>query len=222
MLKAYDKKLILADGAEYAAPALGTNIQPVQLVDLDGDGLMDALGCTQEKFDASVNIITSGHDKFSCVHSAPFAEGSIYGADLGDGAMTIIISMWNGGQGFYTDMYRPGDCEYIHAEDLLEDQAFTGTVGSDGLQATVTTPLGETFSGNMSAGWDGAAGSAIESDPIHYIDFVYVEEEGCYDLVTWQALWPSEFRRITAAIGCTQYHLTDGEFAIVKQWAEFY
>ena len=29
---------ILEDGAEYAAPSSGANIQPVQLADLDGDG----------------------------------------------------------------------------------------------------------------------------------------------------------------------------------------
>lgn len=29
---------ILETGAEYAAPTAGTNIQPVQLTDLDGDG----------------------------------------------------------------------------------------------------------------------------------------------------------------------------------------
>ena len=34
---------ILASGAEYAAPASGTNIQPVQLVDLDGDGQEEAV-----------------------------------------------------------------------------------------------------------------------------------------------------------------------------------
>lgn len=34
---------LLKDGAEYAAPTSGTNIQPVQLVDLDGDGREEAL-----------------------------------------------------------------------------------------------------------------------------------------------------------------------------------
>lgn len=34
---------ILADGAEYAAPTSGANIQPVQLVDLDGDGREEAV-----------------------------------------------------------------------------------------------------------------------------------------------------------------------------------
>ena len=34
---------ILEDGAEYAAPASGANIQPVQLVDLDGDGREEAV-----------------------------------------------------------------------------------------------------------------------------------------------------------------------------------
>ena len=34
---------ILEDGAEYAAPMSGANIQPVQLTDLDGDGQQEAL-----------------------------------------------------------------------------------------------------------------------------------------------------------------------------------
>ena len=34
---------ILATGAEYAAPTAGTNIQPVQLTDLDGDGRQEAV-----------------------------------------------------------------------------------------------------------------------------------------------------------------------------------
>ena len=34
---------ILEDGAEYAAPVSGTNIQPVQLTDLDGDGIEEAV-----------------------------------------------------------------------------------------------------------------------------------------------------------------------------------
>ena len=34
---------ILEDGGEYAAPSSGTNIQPVQMVDLDGDGREEAL-----------------------------------------------------------------------------------------------------------------------------------------------------------------------------------
>ena len=34
---------ILAEGAEYAAPASGSNIQPVQLLDLNGDGQEEAV-----------------------------------------------------------------------------------------------------------------------------------------------------------------------------------
>ena len=34
---------ILDSGAEYAAPTSGANIQPVQLVDLDGDGQEEAV-----------------------------------------------------------------------------------------------------------------------------------------------------------------------------------
>lgn len=34
---------ILSDGAEYDAPLSGGNVQPVQLVDLDGDGTEEAV-----------------------------------------------------------------------------------------------------------------------------------------------------------------------------------
>ena len=34
---------VLAGGAEYAAPISGSNLQPVQMVDIDGDGKEEAL-----------------------------------------------------------------------------------------------------------------------------------------------------------------------------------
>ena len=41
---------ILEDGAEYAAPTAGANIQPVQLTDLDGDGQQEAVAFFQHRF----------------------------------------------------------------------------------------------------------------------------------------------------------------------------
>ena len=35
---------VRAAGAEYAGPVQGTNTQPIQLVDLDGDGVQEAAG----------------------------------------------------------------------------------------------------------------------------------------------------------------------------------
>ena len=42
---------ILEDGAEYAAPASGSNIQPVQLTDLDGDGQQEAVAFVRKAED---------------------------------------------------------------------------------------------------------------------------------------------------------------------------
>lgn len=42
---------ILKDDAEYAAPVSGTNIQPVQMVDLDGDGQEEALAFIRKSSD---------------------------------------------------------------------------------------------------------------------------------------------------------------------------
>lgn len=200
------------------------NSRDVLRADLDGDGLMDALGCTQEQYDASVNVITSGHDKFSFVRRTMVPEGSIIGADLGDGDVTLVISLAMGGTAgsVHLGMYRPGDCVYIPLDDVFVDYEFPGTVGSDGATATVTTPSGETFQGKMSVSWDQLAGDVIHTDPIYYVEHVYVEEQECYDLVTLQSLWPDEMHNAGAGVGCTQYHLQDGEFVVVKQWVEFY
>lgn len=89
---------ILEDGAEYAAPASGANIQPVQLVDLDGDGQQEAVAFFRKAEDEKplkIYIFSARGDRYE--HSA-LIEGSgasIYSvvySDLdGDGRTEIIV-----------------------------------------------------------------------------------------------------------------------------------
>lgn len=194
--------------------------------DFDNDGAEDVLGVTQGKTSVSVNVATTANGQFSFEAATMVPIGYILGADMGDGTVTMVImlatGMVGGGGSVHIGVYRSEDEEYVLIEDVLESQEFTGTVNKDGATAKITTASGETFKGRMSIGWDQLAGSKIMTDPIYYVEFVYNEEEGCYDLVTRQVLWPDEMHSAGAGIGCAQYHLENGEFIMSRQWVEFY
>ena len=86
---------ILSDGAEYAAPASGTNIQPVQMVDLDGDGIQEAMAFFRNSGDEKPLKI--------CIFSA---EGNSYRlSDMIEGSGTAIYSV------LYTDLDGDGRLE---------------------------------------------------------------------------------------------------------------
>ena len=89
---------ILSDGAEYAPPASGTNIQSVQLVDLDGDGVEEALAffrSSSEEKPLKIYIFQAHEDSYE---QAALIEGSgtsihsVSYLDMdGDGIQEIII-----------------------------------------------------------------------------------------------------------------------------------
>ena len=89
---------ILDDGAEYAAPTSGTNTQPVQLVDLDGDGREEAVAFFRNPDDEKplkIYIFTAGEDSY---RQSGLIEGTgtgIYSMayeDLnGDGRMELLV-----------------------------------------------------------------------------------------------------------------------------------
>lgn len=67
---------ILETGAEYAAPTAGTNIQPVQLTDLDGDGRQEAVAFfrnTAEEKPLKIYIFNADGDSY---HQSAVIEGS--------------------------------------------------------------------------------------------------------------------------------------------------
>lgn len=89
---------ILEDGAEYAAPASGTNIQPVQLTDLDGDGQQEAVAFFRKAED----------EKPLKIHIFSPAQGGLYEPSAvieGSGASVYSVA--------YSDLDGDGRTELI-------------------------------------------------------------------------------------------------------------
>jgi len=89
---------ILADGAEYAAPTTGTNIQPVQLMDLDGDGRQEAVAFfrkTSDEKPLKICIFTATEDNYErtdLIEGSGTGISSIAYEDLDqDGRMELVV-----------------------------------------------------------------------------------------------------------------------------------
>ena len=89
---------LLEDGAEYAAPTAGTNIQPVQLADLNGDGKSEALAFlrkTDDEKPLKIYIFSPRGQSYvqtAVIEGNGTAIASIAYRDLdGDGKMELII-----------------------------------------------------------------------------------------------------------------------------------
>ena len=89
---------ILESGAEYAAPTSGTNIQPVQLVDLDGDGQEEALAFFRNSADEKplkIYIFAGNDDSYErsdLIEASGTSISSIAYNDLnGDGKVELIV-----------------------------------------------------------------------------------------------------------------------------------
>ena len=85
-------------GAEYAAPVAGSNIQPVQMVDLDGDGKEEALAFFRQpdgEKPLKIYIFTDNGDSYAqtaVIEGSGLAVYSIAYTDMnGDGRMEIIV-----------------------------------------------------------------------------------------------------------------------------------
>ena len=89
---------ILEDGAEYAAPASGSNIQPVQLTDLDGDGQQEAVAFFRKAEDEKplkIYIFSAKGDRYERSAVIEGSGASVYSvvySDLnGDGQTELIV-----------------------------------------------------------------------------------------------------------------------------------
>ena len=85
-------------GAEYAAPAVGSNIQPVQMVDLDGDGREEALAFFRRsdgEKPLKIYVFTGDGDSYAqtaVIEGSGLAIYSVAYSDMnGDGRMEIIV-----------------------------------------------------------------------------------------------------------------------------------
>jgi len=120
---------ILADGAEYAAPTSGTNIQPVQLVDLDGDRREEAVAFFRNSKDEKplkIYIFTASGDGY---RQTDLIEGSgtgIYSVaynDLdGDGRQEIAVGWRVTADVQWLEIYalRPGGAEPLVRTDYVK------------------------------------------------------------------------------------------------------
>ncbi|MDD3346809.1 VCBS repeat-containing protein [Oscillibacter sp.] len=91
---------ILKDGAEYAAPVAGTNIQPVQLRDLNGDGREEALAFfrnTSDEKPLKIYVFTAAgetYEQTAVIEGSGTAIYSIAYNDLDADGQTELIVGW--------------------------------------------------------------------------------------------------------------------------------
>ena len=89
---------ILAGGAEYAAPASGTNVQSVQLVDLNGDGVEEALAFFRNQTEERplkvyiFQAVEDGYRQAALIEGSGTAIHSISYIDMnGDGVQELVV-----------------------------------------------------------------------------------------------------------------------------------
>ena len=90
---------LIEAGAEYAAPTAGTNLQPLQMVDLDGDGQEEAVAFLRRGSDERALKIyiyertESGYAQSAVIEGSGTAIYSVDYRDLdGDGRQEILVS----------------------------------------------------------------------------------------------------------------------------------
>ena len=91
---------ILADGAEYTSPAAGTNLQSVQLVDLDGDGNEEALAffrSSSEESPLKIYIFRGKGDTYeqaTIINGSGTSINSIQYVDMDGNGIQEILVVW--------------------------------------------------------------------------------------------------------------------------------
>lgn len=192
--------------------------------DFDGDGVMDSIslsGVTEVTF----TVEAAGCAAFTCTMPSCFSAGHVLGLDFGDSAYTWIFSTptgFNGGAGaLYTAAYRLKDGAYECFLDELPAQEFTGSVGADGASVTIEGVSGLVQEGTLVEGASEIiANTALATDPVCRVSWVHEEDAGRYDIVVDQYVYSDVMHIAGVAMCHTQYCFADGEFALVRQWAD--
>lgn len=113
---------ILDGGAEYAAPTSGTNIQPVQMVDLDSDGREEAVAFfrnTAEEKSLKIYIFATRDDTYQQVGLIEGSGTNVYSVvynDLdGDGRVEVVVGWKATAEQRVLEVYglRPGGAEAL-------------------------------------------------------------------------------------------------------------
>ena len=89
---------ILGDGGEYSAPTSGTNIQPVQLVDLDGDGQEEALAFIRKSADERqqkiyiFSAVDNSYEQYAVIEGSAASISTVEYLDLNqDGRLELVV-----------------------------------------------------------------------------------------------------------------------------------
>lgn len=136
---------ILNEGAEYAAPVSGANIQPVQMVDLDGDGREEAVAFfrkSDEEKPLKIYIFTAEGDSYrqtAVVEGSGLAVYSIVYSDLNQDGRTELTIGWRVSAELQAlTVYALNDSgpEEVLRTDYIK--YVTADMDSDGLQELVT------------------------------------------------------------------------------------
>jgi len=120
---------ILESGAEYTTPTSGANIQPVQMVDLDGDGREEAVAFFRNSADEKplkIYIFTATGDSYQQTELIEGAGTNIYSIaynDLdGDGRSELLVGWKATAEQQVLEVYtlRPGGAESLVRSDYVK------------------------------------------------------------------------------------------------------
>lgn len=158
---------ILASGAEYTSPSAGTNLQSVQLVDLDGDGNEEALAFfrnASEESPLKIYIFRSEGDTYeqaAIIDGSGTSINSIQYVDMdGDNVQEILV-VWRVSAEVQTMcVYSMTDLQPVQLMSSPYARYEVTDLDSDGIQELLVVHSDETESGTTLADyydWDGSS-----------------------------------------------------------------
>ena len=153
---------VLAGGAEYAAPISGSNLQPVQMVDIDGDGKEEALAFFRN---------AAAEKPLQIYIFSPLDEGYVCSAVI-EGAGTYINSV------SYSDINGNGISELIVGWKIGPEVQMISLYGF----------VGGTVSEHISAAYSQYTVSDLDGDTLQELVVFRGDEEGgtVADYYNWQ------------------------------------
>ena len=156
---------ILADGAEYTSPAAGTNLQSVQLVDLDGDGNEEALAffrSSSEESPLKIYIFRGKGDTYeqaAIINGSGTSINSIQYVDMDGNGIQEILVVWRVSAEVQTlCVYSMADLKPVQLLSSPYSKYSIVDLDEDGVQELLVVHSDESESGATLADyydWDG-------------------------------------------------------------------
>ena len=141
---------LLADGAEHAAPTSGSNLQSVQMVDLDGDGVEEAVAFFRKASDQRPMKIYFFKSEGESYRQMALIEGtasSLYSIDYidldGDGRREILVGFKSGTEVQVLAVYALRGAEPLNLLTTAYMQYAVSDLDADGRQELTVLYSGE-------------------------------------------------------------------------------